>query len=67
MMAAAKCDEHSGVCEAVSTLKKQQETVFEKIDTLTRAVYVLMGGVFVLWPAIQVMLWIMQKKLEGKP
>lgn len=62
IMTSPRCDEHSGVCEAVGTLKKQQDAVFDKLDILTRYVYVLMGGVFVLWPAVQVVMWILLKK-----
>ncbi len=29
-----KCDDHSGVCEAVETLKKNQDTLFKKLDRI---------------------------------
>lgn len=61
-MTAPRCDDHSGVCEAVGTLKSNDVEIFKKLDSLSKAVYVLMGGVFVLWPAIQFVMWVASKK-----
>jgi len=42
-----KCDEHSGVCEAVKTLKENQAALFKKLDRIYFALVALLAGVVV--------------------
>jgi hypothetical protein len=59
-----QCREHSGQCAKVEVLERDLERqvtinkeLWEKIDKITGRLNLIMGGVFVLWPALQVIFW----------
>ena len=58
------CREHSGTCARVTTLERDLERqveinkeLWEKIEQISSRLNLIMGGVFVLWPALQVVFW----------
>ncbi len=66
------CMEHSGQCSRMnaveSFMEKQDgkggtnEQLWKAIDKMNSKLNVLLGGVLLLWPTIQVVLWVIGSK-----
>lgn len=67
-----KCNEHSGTCARVDELQRFQDRqegtdgvnqrLFEKVDKVSGKLNLILGAVFVLWPAIQVIMWLVGQR-----
>jgi hypothetical protein len=64
MMARAdeECLKHSGHEARLKAVEAQSDTLFEKVDKLSGKINLLLGGVMILWPAIQIFVWLIGKK-----
>ena len=54
-----ECLHHSGVCARVETLERNEHILFDKLDKVTAKLNIIMGGVLLLWPAVQIVVYLM--------
>ena len=52
------CLKHSGHEARIKALEVQLESTDDKLDGLSSKLNLILGGVMLLWPAVQVVIWL---------
>lgn len=53
----AECLKHSGHEARINALEDQTESLNRKMDGLSGKLNLILGGVMILWPMVQVLMW----------